>query len=101
MLQHYGVPEYIDGRPVCTWLPDTFTTERKIAEATTYHLCATSEVNKMERLYMMMKGSSRYDKAEFSRLLNGLVDECHELGIPTDSPDEIAHILELYKGAVG
>lgn len=101
MIQHYGMPEFIDGRTVCMWLPDTDKALSKVMETTLYHLMPLNEVKGNERLYMMMKGSSRYDKAEFSRLLNGLVDECHELNIPTDSPDEIAHMLELYKGACG
>lgn len=99
MLQHYGVPEYMDGRTVCPWLPDTEEAERRAMEATEYHIVPLDEVKGNERLYMLMKGSSRYDKAEFSRLLNGLVDECHELGIQTESPDEIAHLIELWKGA--
>ena len=99
MLQQYGTPEYIDGQTVCTWLPDTEEAAHKVMEATTYHLTPTSETKGKERMYMMMKGSSRYDKAEFSRLINGLVDECQELDIPTESPDEIAHMMDLYKGA--
>lgn len=100
IIQHYGVPEYIDGRTVCMWLPDTDKALNRVMETTLYHLMPLNEVKGTERLYMLMKSSHQYDKAEFSRLINGLIDECHELNIPTDSPDDIAHMLELYKGAV-
>ena len=100
MLQHYGVPESIGGEITDNiWLPDNDATDRHVMEETEYHLCPTSNVLSSKRRYMLMRGSHRYDKAEFSRLINGLVDECKELDIPTESPDEIAHMMELYKGA--
>ena len=37
-------------------------------------------------------GSSTYDQTEMNRLLQGTVDECHELGIDTLTPDEIAEM---------
>ena len=33
--------------------------------------------------------------AEFSRLINNLVDDCKEQGIETLPPDEIAHLVSL------
>ena len=35
-------------------------------------------------------GSSTYDTAEMSRLIDGVVDECRELGIETMPPDQLA-----------
>ena len=37
-------------------------------------------------------GSSTYDQAEMNILLQGVVDECHDLGIETMTPDEIAEM---------
>lgn len=36
------------------------------------------------------KGSSHMDSAEFSRLLDGIIDECAAQGIPTMTPSEAA-----------
>lgn len=35
-------------------------------------------------------GSHTYDQAEMNRLIAGVVNECHDLGIETETPDEIA-----------
>lgn len=35
-------------------------------------------------------GSSTYDQKEMCRLIDGIVNECHDLGIETMTPDEIA-----------
>lgn len=37
-------------------------------------------------------GSSTYDQAEMCRLIEGVVNECHDLGIDTMTPDEIAEM---------
>lgn len=71
---------------------DTPETARKIDESTNYHLLPTSGVNGEYRLYLMLKGSHDMNKTEFSRLLQGLIDECNELGIETLTPDEVAKL---------
>lgn len=38
------------------------------------------------------KRSSRMDSSEFSRLIDGAVDECRQQGIETKSPEEIARM---------
>lgn len=38
----------------------------------------------------VMKGSSQMDSAEFSRLVNGMREECESQGIPVMTPAEIA-----------
>lgn len=37
-------------------------------------------------------GSSTYDTAEMARLLDGVVEECRELGIETETPEELARL---------
>ena len=39
--------------------------------------------------YIRIKGSSDMDSAEFSRLLDGLISECNEVGVPTLPPHEV------------
>ena len=42
--------------------------------------------------YKIYKGSSEMDSKEFSILLDGLISECEEVGIPTLTPDEVAKL---------
>ena len=39
-------------------------------------------------------GSSTYDTAQMSRLIDLIVQDCHALDIPTETPKEIAMMLE-------
>ena len=103
MLRSYGVFEEIDGRPVCVVIPDTDDAEKKADESETYHIKPTSQVKegkdgKMYRTYILLKGSHDYDTAEMSRLISGLRDECTQVGIPVETPDEIAQLLSLMGG---
>lgn len=49
--------------------------------------------------YKIYKGSSHMDSKEFSVLLDGLISECEEVGIPTLTPDEVAKLrfIEMRK----
>ena len=41
-------------------------------------------------------GSSTYDSAQMSRLLDLIIQDCKEQGIPTETPDEIARLKALW-----
>ena len=41
-------------------------------------------------------GSSTYDSAQMSRLLDLIIQDCKEQGIQTDTPDEIARLKSLW-----
>ncbi len=41
-------------------------------------------------------GSSTYDTAQMKRLLDLIIQDCTEQGIPTETPDEIANRLSLW-----
>ena len=43
-------------------------------------------------------GSSTYDTAQMSRLIERVVEACRENGIETRTPDEIANMLSLWEG---
>ena len=49
--------------------------------------------------YKIYKGSSQMDSKEFSVLLDGLISECEEVGIPTLTSDEVAKLkyIEMRK----
>lgn len=101
MLRKYGQDEVIGGKLVYVVLPDTPDGERIAEEADTYHIRPTSEV-KFDRegipfrTYIMMRGSRTYDSAEMARLIDGVVQECKEAGIETETPDEIERMKQVY-----
>lgn len=41
-------------------------------------------------------GSSVYDSAQMARLLDLIIQDCKELGIPTETPDEIAKLKAMW-----
>lgn len=102
LLRRYGRPEVIDGQMVFLVLPDSEEGTKKADEAETYHIRPTSEVKtgkdgKLYRTYVMLRGSSTYDTAEMSALIDGLVSECKEQGIETIPPQELERMMEMYE----
>ena len=102
MLRRYGQNMTIDGAGAYIRIPDTEKAEEIALEASEYHIRPTSEVvtgnNGVNyRTYVMLMGSSQYDTAEMSHLIDGLVSECREVGIETATPDELRHMLEMYE----
>ena len=47
--------------------------------------------------YRVFKGSSEYDTREMSILVDGIASECHEVGIETMTPSELAKLKELWR----
>ncbi|SEU15838.1 hypothetical protein [Enterocloster lavalensis] len=102
MLRRYGKLEVIDGSMIYVVVPDNDEGERMALEAETYHIKPTSEVKETQsglrfRTYVMLRGSSTYDTAEMSTLINGLVEECKDLGIETMTPQELERMMALYE----
>jgi hypothetical protein len=102
MLRRYGVLEEYDGQVMYVVILDTDEASKTADEAEKYHIKPTSNVREgndglMYRTYLMLKGSSKYTKKEFSHLVNGLVDECRQVGIQTATPDEIAMMISRLK----
>lgn len=46
---------------------------------------------------ILFYGSSTYNTAQMSRLIENVVQDCHAVGIDTRTPDEIAKMLSLWK----
>lgn len=44
--------------------------------------------------YLMLKGSSEYDTAEMSHFIDHIVEEAKELGIETETPDDLARMKQ-------
>lgn len=51
---------------------------------------------KLFKHYRVYKGSSEFDTREMSIFIDGIVSEAKELGIPTDTPDQIAKMKDLW-----
>ena len=92
MIEHYGQPELQDGEPIYVMLLDSI----NYKELPYMHLAWTNNVrygdSKTYRAYKVMKGSHEYDTAEFSRLVDGLIQTIigSEAPIQTMTPAELA-----------
>lgn len=47
--------------------------------------------------YRAIKGTSEYSTKEMSVFLDGIISECQELGIETDTPEQIAKYKEEWQ----
>lgn len=70
-------------------------------EFTDQHYRPTDKTEKrgqsIYRWYILLKPTHLYDSKEFSTLLDGLISECDELGIETESPEWIERVKSLWK----
>ena len=103
MLRRYGTLALMDETPIYALIPDTDEAQKKADESETFHVKPTSNVRtgtdgKTYRTYMVLKGSHEYDTAEMAALISGLRDECTQVGIQVETPDEIANLLSLIGG---
>lgn len=62
-----------------------------------YDIAGTTVLNGKDFThYKVYKGSSEYDTAEMSVLIDGVVSECKELGIETMTPDELERLKSAW-----
>ena len=102
ILRKYGVDVICDGKLVYIVIPDTIQAEENALEADTFHIRPTSQTmvdknGEVLRTYIMRKGSSQYDTAEMTHLIEGLVTECKDLGIETLPPDELSRLMSEFE----
>ena len=98
LLAEYGQPMIQNG----TLMQIIMLDEIEWQKLETMHVRPTSAIRildngKLYRVYYMMRGSHTYDSAEMSRLISGTVQEAKELGIETATPDELAHMAEMWE----
>ena len=84
MLKRYGVSDLV---PIAKEVP--------IADYFKYYEIESQ--NEKWVWYKVYKGSSRYNSKEMSVLLNGIVSECKEMGIPTKEDWEINKMIESWE----
>lgn len=97
LLRDYGTLEEADGQPLITMVPDTDDAAEMVLTAEELHLKWTSFVKDVNgttfREYLVIKGSSRYDKSEMAKLIDGAVNEARILGIETLGDDALREML--------
>ncbi len=97
MLDRYGE---LDQMPDGSLIPFCIRDDIDYLEFPYPHLKPTqktlSKGNKLYRWYFQIKGSSEYNTAEMSQLIEGVVSECKEMGIETLPPEELERMLAAY-----
>lgn len=89
MLKHYGQSEIIS--VISTVDPKGYFKY--------YEAIGKGKVNGTEFThYKIYKGSSEYDTREMSILIDGIVREAEQLGIPTITPQEAERMKEMWQG---
>ncbi len=89
MLSRYGVFTHMVVKPaVVERVKQEWRTVRELGEVT-----VNGQTGVQLQCYF---GSSTYDTKEMSRLIDGVVSECRELGIETATPEELARIKETW-----
>jgi hypothetical protein len=104
VMRSYGTPEDVDGQIITVSIPETDTAEERALEAETFHVKPTAELvigdyGQAYRIYILMKPSHTMDTAQFSALINGLVEECKALGIETLPPAELERMMMTWEQA--
>lgn len=97
LLSRYGYPEYLDDKVVYFILPDRIDVNRLEG----VHLKATDKTQVLDngdlnRVYIVMRGSSTYNTVEMARLLDGTISEAKELDIETITTTERDKMLERW-----
>ncbi len=65
-----------------------------------YEEAGESDLNgKSFKHYRVYKGSSEFDTREMSVLIDGIVSEAKNLGIQTETPEQIANMVSLWRCA--
>lgn len=65
-----------------------------------YEEAGESDLNgKSFKHYRVYKGSSEFDTREMSVLIDGIVNEAKDLGIQTETPEQIANMISLWRSA--
>lgn len=82
ILGEWGQPLEVDGQIAYVFLPDDKETERRVAMDDRVHLKVTNRISsKGLRVYVLLRGSSTYDTAEMSRLVDGIIEKANEADI--------------------
>ena len=101
MLRDVAPPYLIDGRVAMQPIPDTDEAENQVLESATYHLKPSSGTiegkdGQLYRWYIVLRGSSTFNREEMSALIDRIIVECKEQDIETATPEQLAQMAELW-----
>lgn len=98
LIADYGQILYLsEGEPL---IYKTNAPEEYMMELETIHtkcVKVTKEKGKDVYFYRVYKGSHEYDTVAMNKLIKGTIAECEAQGIPTATPEELAHMAMLWE----
>lgn len=98
LIADYGQMMYLEeGVPL---IYKTNAPEDYMMELETIHtkcVKVTEENDKPVYFYRVYRGSHEYNTNEMAQLIKGTVEECELQGIQTATPDELAHMQQLWE----
>lgn len=96
LIASYGQAECFDDEAIIykTNAPEDYMMEREEIHSKLVKIA--EENGKMIYFYRIYRGSHTYNTEEMAHLIDGTVQECKAQGIETATPDEIAHMAELW-----
>lgn len=97
LIADYGQEEYIDGQIVV--IKSNLPPEKMLDIEYLHTSCVriSQENGKEVYFYKVYRGSHTYDSKEFSKLLEGTIQECRQVGIQTATPEELAKMNQLWE----
>lgn len=98
LIADYGQVQYLpDGSQMIyktnapeDWMMELETLHTKLVKV-------TEENGKEVYFYRVYRGSHTYNSAEMSKLIDGLVEECKQVGIETATPEQLARMAALWE----
>lgn len=96
LISSYGQVEMFDDEAVIykTNAPEEYMIEREEVHSKLVQI--KEEKGRMIYFYRIYRGSHTYNTEEMAKLINGTVEECKAQGIETATPDELAHMEQLW-----
>lgn len=97
LLRRLDIPEEIDGCTIYVPLPDTDSAELWAEYNELYHYSPTTQCKSGKRWYKMLKGSSQFNVEEMTRLIDLVIDELRNYGLPVPGEEDIRKAIEQYE----
>lgn len=87
---------WVNNQLVLVKIPDTDEAEETVMEQVEYHLAPTNQRDGNKRIYVLLRGSSELNTAEFAHLLDCLIQDAHSVGVETLTPGELEQ-MRMYE----
>ena len=96
LISSYGQVECIDDEAIIykTNAPEEYMIEREEIHSKLVRI--GEENGRMIYFYRIYRGSHTYNTEEMAKLIKGTIEECQAQGIETATPDELAHMAQLW-----